>query len=222
MISTGKNLSRCLLFDGFYASTELASPQAVSDPQTQSASCVPSPLVVTAEQSQWFKEEVHPHEPALRAWLHRQYPSLSDVDDVVQESYLRLLWARQRGPISSAKAYLYAVARNAALGIFRKQKFISRDSVDTLDGSCILNGAGDTVEIVNTHQEFALALDAIEDLPPRCREIVVLRAVNGLSHREIAQKLGLSEQTVRVQVARGMKKCAEFLRQLGVHGRASQ
>jgi RNA polymerase sigma-70 factor (ECF subfamily) len=178
-------------------------------------------MVVSTEQSQWFKEEVHPHEPALRAWLHRRYPSLSDVDDVVQESYLRLLWARQQGPISSAKAYLYAIARNAALGIFRKRKLISPESVDNLEGSCISNGAGDVVEIVSSHQEFALALDAIEGLPPRCREIVVLRAVNGLSHREIAQKLGLSEQTVRVQVARGMKKCAEFLRQRGVHGRTS-
>lgn len=197
-------------------------PQTVSNPLAQSASCAPPSAAVTTEQSQWFKEEVHPHEPALRAWLHRQYPSLSDVDDVVQESYLRLLWARQQGRINFAKAYLYAVARNAALGVFRKRKFISDEPVNDLDASCISGSASDVVEIVSTHQEFALALDAIEGLPPRCREIVVLRAMNGLSHREIAHQLGLSEQTVRVQMARGMKKCAEFLRQRGVHGRTSR
>ncbi len=47
---------------------------------------------------------------------------------------------------------------------------------------------------------------------------MILRALRGLSHKEIAEKLRLSEQTVRVQVARGMKKCAQFLRDRGIVG----
>lgn len=57
---------------------------------------------------------------------------------------------------------------------------------------------------------------AIAAPPARCREIVVLRALPGHSHREIAAQLGLSEPTVRVQVARGMKQCTGFLRQRAV------
>lgn len=56
----------------------------------------------------------------------------------------------------------------------------------------------------------------IAALPARCREIAVLRTLHDRSHKEIAAPLGLSEPTVRVQVARGMKKCADFLRQHGV------
>ena len=58
----------------------------------------PSPnsesALVRADHARWFAEEVRPHEPALRAWLRRQYPNLADMDDVVQESYLQLLRAR--------------------------------------------------------------------------------------------------------------------------------
>jgi RNA polymerase sigma-70 factor (ECF subfamily) len=172
------------------------------------------------EQARWFAEEVSPHEPALRAWLQKQYPNLSDVDDVVQESFLRLLSAREKTCIGCVRAYLFAIARNAALGVFRKQKIFSDVTIDELETSCILEGSTDVVETASTHQEFAFAIEAIDALPSRCREIVILRAVQGLPYQEIAQRLGLSVQTVRVQVARGMKKCAEFLRERGINGRS--
>ncbi|MBI2497428.1 MAG: RNA polymerase subunit sigma-24, partial [Opitutae bacterium] len=44
-----------------------------------------------ADFARWFAEEVQPHEPALRAWLRNRFPTLVDPDDLVQESYARLL-----------------------------------------------------------------------------------------------------------------------------------
>jgi hypothetical protein len=46
------------------------------------------------EQNRWFSQEVQPHEPLLRAHLHSAFPSLPDVDDIVQESYFRLIQAK--------------------------------------------------------------------------------------------------------------------------------
>lgn len=154
----------------------------------------------------------------LRAYLHKEFPALSDVDDVVQESLLRLFNARRTGRIASAKAYLFAIARNVALGRFRKRRFFSDISISDLPELRILEGDGDVAETVSTNQEIALATEAVDALPARCREIVILRTLHGLPHKEIAQRLGLAEQTVRVQMARGMKKCAEFLRARGVNG----
>lgn len=185
---------------------------------TSRSASLPSSSVDQAD-ARWFSEEVRPHEPALRAWLQSRFPDLSEVDDIVQESYLRVLRARRNGPIASAKNYLFAVARNAALAVFRRRKFSAAEPVNELEASCILGETNDVAETVSTRQEFVLAIEAIGALPARCREIVVLRTVHGLAHKEIALQLGLSEQTVRVQVARGMKKCAEFLRQRGVTGR---
>jgi RNA polymerase sigma-70 factor (ECF subfamily) len=168
-------------------------------------------------EARWFAEEVQPHEQMLRAYLHKEFPRLADVDDVAQESHLRLLKARKTGVIASAKAYLFGIARNVALGGFRKRRIFSDVSVNELSGLSLLDSTGDVAETVSTNQESALATEAIDRLPARCREIVILRTLHGLPHREIADKLGLSEQTVRVQVARGMKKCAEYLRSRGIN-----
>ena len=114
---------------------------------------------------------------------------------------------------------MFAIARNAALGIFRRRRFFSSAPMDEVESPALLEMGSDVVEAVSTHQEFALAIEAIDALPARCREIVILRAVHGLLHKEIARQLGLSEQTVRVQVGRGMRKCADFLRERGVRGK---
>ncbi|MFO1448281.1 MAG: sigma factor-like helix-turn-helix DNA-binding protein [Opitutaceae bacterium] len=50
----------------------------------------------------------------------------------------------------------------------------------------------------------------------RCRQVLKLRKIYGLSHREIARQLGISERTVNVQVGLGVRRCADFLRNQGV------
>jgi RNA polymerase sigma factor (sigma-70 family) len=153
----------------------------------------------------------------LRAYLTKQFPSLCDIDDVVQEAHLRLLKAHETRPLESAKAYLFAIASNVARNFFRRKKHVTELEVNDLVGWSVLDGQQDVFESASLAQEFALATEAIDQLPARCREVVILRVLRGLSHQEIATMLNLSEPTVRVQVARGMKKCAQFLREHGVN-----
>lgn len=175
----------------------------------------PDPISNT-EQTRWFAEEVQPHEPALRAWLRSQYPSLRDVDDIVHESYLNLIRQKPAGGIAFTKAYLFAIARNAALKVFRKKRIYSDVPLNELPDWRLLEGGIDVTETVNHHQKEALMAEAIARLPARCGEIIKLRAVQGLSYAEIATRLGLSEATVRVQIARGITKCTHFLRSRGI------
>jgi RNA polymerase sigma-70 factor (ECF subfamily) len=168
------------------------------------------------DQTRWFAEEVQPHEPALRAYLRSRFPDVTDVDDLVQESYVRVLNAQKAGPIASAKAYLFTTARNAALTILRRPKIFSEKPVTDFAVLSVPQEGPDAAEIVSTNQEVALLTDAIDALPARCREIFILRKLHGISQKEIAARLGLSEQTVQVQIARGARKCADFLRRSGV------
>lgn len=168
--------------------------------------------------ARWFADEVQPHEPLLRAYLQKQFPNLVDVDDVVQESHLRLLKARQRGAVLSVKSYLFAVARNLAIDLARKSRHISPVRVNELPPWFVLEESADAAETASIRQEVLLAAQAIDALPPRCREIVALRALHELPYEEISRRLGISEQTVRVQMARGVKKCADYLRERGVKG----
>ena len=67
------------------------------------------------EQARWFAEEVQSCEPRLRGYLWNCFPALRDVDDIVQESFLRIWRVRAAQPIRSARAFLFRIARNHAL-----------------------------------------------------------------------------------------------------------
>ena len=68
-----------------------------------------------SELGQWFATQVQPHEAMLRAWLRSRFRTEDDLDDLVQESYLRLLRARERGEVASPRAFLLAIARSLTL-----------------------------------------------------------------------------------------------------------
>ena len=65
--------------------------------------------------ARWFAEEVQPHQGELHAFLHTRFPALTETDDLVQESYARLIRAREAGRISYVKAFLFTTARNLAI-----------------------------------------------------------------------------------------------------------
>lgn len=159
-------------------------------------------------------KEVHPHEAAVRGYLRNRFPGV-DVDDVVQESYLKLLRAKAAGKIASAKAYLFAVARNTAVTLGRRQTIYSATPLNELPDLRVLDGGPDAANAADASQRLALMRDAINQLPPRCRDVMRLAVLRGMGNAEIAAELGLSENTVRVHLGRAIKKCADFLRERG-------
>lgn len=163
-----------------------------------------------ADSRHWFFTEVQPHRSALRAWLLARYPSLSDVDDLVQESITRVVQARDSGPIRSARALLFATARNLAIDAVRRQRVVSFEPITEDGDSSAFADATDVVATVSNHQELELLTQAIQSLPERCRRILTLRTAYGLTQRQIAEKLGVSESTVEKQTAESIRRCAKF------------
>ncbi len=168
------------------------------------------------QPDRWLAEEVLPHEAALRAYLRGQFPGLRDVDDLVQESYLRLLETKRHHEIVSPRAYLFTTARNAALAQLRRPKIFSDERAADLSGPEAVESGPGAAETLNLRQEIDVLMEAIDALPPRCREIFILRKLEGLPQKQIAARLGLSEQTVQVQLARGAAKCAAYFQQRGI------
>ena len=166
--------------------------------------------------SRWFTEEVQPHESSLRSYLHSVFPSVSDIDDLVQESYVRLIRARQAGRVSYVKAFLFTAARNVALDFFRRRKIVSIDPAADLVELTALEDSPDAAEATCKQQELELLSAAIRTLPDRCRQVLTLRQRHGLSHKEIAAELRISEHTVKAQLAKGMRRCAEYLEERGL------
>lgn len=168
------------------------------------------------DQAGWFSSEVLPHEAALRAYLRSQFHSLTDPDDIVQETYVRMLRARERGPIESPRGLLFATARNAARDLLRRRGTAQTFPITENEESRVFDDAPAVPENVSRRQESDLLAAAIAELPPRCREILVLRKFENLSHREIAQRLGIAEHTVEVQLTKALHRCQEFFARHGL------
>lgn len=162
-------------------------------------------------EAAWFAEHLQPHEAMLRAWLMSRVRSPDEIDDIVQEAYLRVLRARSQGALESPKAYLFSIARNIAFDRLRHHRIARTEPLVENGTSDVLDDCESIPETVSRNQELALLTEAIQSLPDRCRQIFTLRKVYGLSQREIAQKLGLSENTVSAQLTIGIHKCTEFL-----------
>jgi RNA polymerase sigma factor (sigma-70 family) len=169
-----------------------------------------------ADHARWFAEEVQPYEGKLRAYLRHRFPTIKDVDDIVQETYVRLFRERRAGKVFEARSYLFPVARNVACDIFRRSRTIAIGGLGEIERLGVLEEKPDAAETASLDQEVELLHEAIALLPPRCREIFALRRLHGLAHREIAQRLGIAENTVDAQLCNAIFRCRQYFVSRGV------
>jgi RNA polymerase sigma-70 factor (ECF subfamily) len=148
--------------------------------------------------------------------LHARYPTLTDVDDLVQEAYIRVLQAQTHAPISSVKAFLFTTARNLVVDHFRRCQLASIDPIAEISELTVLEDKPGISETISHQQELEILTQAIQSLPERCRQVLTLRKIYGLSQKEIAAQLGISVHTVEAQVGNGVRRCTEFLARHGL------
>lgn len=173
----------------------------------------------TAERdpARWFADEVQPHEPQLRSYLQGRFPGVRDVDDVVQESYLRIWKARATHPIASAKAFLFTIARHLALDSVRKNRHTAEIEGRDLAELLVVDEQPDAFARLSYQEKVDLLAEALAELPERCREIVILRRLRCLPQKHVAAQLGISERTVENLLARGLQRCMRSIRRRRTH-----
>lgn len=164
-----------------------------------------------SEASDWYADQVHAHRETLHRWLQGKFSDGIDLDDIVQEAMTRVWSARLQGSVESPKALLFTVAHNLALDRLRRERIVSFEPITENDNSTVYEDGPSPAEAAAHQQELNLLTQAIQSLPNRCRQVLTLRKIYGLPQKEIAKQLGISENTVEVQVAIGMRRCAAFL-----------
>ncbi len=175
-----------------------------------------------AEHARWLVDEVLPHEGDLRAWFSARFPAIRDVDDLVQEAFCRLLKARKSGSIVNPRAFLFVVSRNLAFNQLRHLKYEYPQGFVEVDPLSVVDDVNSPPDSVAFNEDLQHLIKAIESLPERCRQVMTLRKVYGLSQKEVAKSLGISEHTVEAQGRIGLRKCIDYFRKHGYITRFSK
>lgn len=174
------------------------------------------------EQTRWFDQSLQPYEAGIRRWLVSRFGGLCDVDDVIQESYLRIYAARQKGALTSPKAFFFAVARNVAVDQMRQRKLATTEPLGDRDALDYLDEANGVDEVAARNSELELLTDAIQTLPDRCRRVFTLAKVYGLSYQQIGDEMGISVHTVSAQISVGISKVSAYFKRHGDRSRPTR
>ena len=160
----------------------------------------------------WLAEHVLPHEPALRAWLVHRMPrgtgSGFEIDDVVQEAYAVLATLGGVAHIRDPRAYLYTVAQSVILQHVRRASIVSIEMVAEIDSADHAGDERSPDRCAAASEELRRVGRLIAGLPDKCRQAFVLRKVHGLSQRQIAASMGISESTVEKHIGKGVRLLA--------------
>jgi RNA polymerase sigma-70 factor (ECF subfamily) len=167
--------------------------------------------VSAADVMAWFVREVLPLEVILTQFLRQNRRNKSDVEDLRQEVYLRVCEAANKGLPENTKPFVFATARNLVIDRVRNEQVVPIEVVSDLDEMKIASDTLGPERAVIARDELRRLQAAIEALPPRCREVVILGRVEGLTGQEIATRLGITHQTVSEHLANGIKALAETL-----------
>lgn len=140
-----------------------------------------------------------------------------DIEDIVQETYVRLFQAAKREPIQHPKSFLLKAARNLALS-----HVVRADALNHLESQASApDGSAESFEyraveespeaLAQAEEEFLIFCRAIRELPLQCRRAFLLRKVYGLSQQEVARYLRISESTVEKHIAKGLVACSAYM-----------
>ncbi len=170
--------------------------------------------------SAWFVREILPLEANLMHYLRHNWRNASDIPDLRQEVYTRVLEAAQERIPDNAENFLFVCARNLLINLVRREQVVPMETFADLDALGLASSAPGPDRLVIAREEIRRLKAAMEELPARTREAIALAYFEGLSRNEIAKRMGITHQTASEFVAKGTLILADILYGAQAEGRA--
>ncbi len=150
---------------------------------------------------------------SLRNFLRRFFECTEDIEDLLQETFIKTFEAEHSTSINVPQAFLFKTAKNLAINELSRRARHKSQAVADIDSLTVLVAEreehdGDPAAKAAISERLARASKAVDRLSPRVREVFLLRHVEGLKQREIARRLGIAESTVEKHIARGLAQIA--------------
>lgn len=150
----------------------------------------------------------------LKRFIKRMVKSNEDADDIVQETFVRLMQVVEPGAIRCTKSFLFATARNLVIDAQRRKVRNPIDDRITLDDVNPIDEASCVENNVSVRQEIELLCRAVEKLPPQRQRAFVLFKFYNQSYKEIADDMGLTVKTVENHIGQGLRDCVRFTEEM--------
>lgn len=153
----------------------------------------------------WIAQNILPVEREVRSWLRLRMRSLgaADIDDVIQESYARL-WTVELAAVANPRAYFYQIVRNLVHQRARRARVVPMELMGEIGDLGVISDEPGPERDLSARQELERLMSIVNRLPPQCRKAFELRKFEGLSQREVAQRMGVSESTIEKHLTKAL------------------
>ena len=148
----------------------------------------------------------------LVGFLSARLGNAQEAEDVVHDAYVRVLERSSDEPIAQPRAFLYRTALNLVIDGHRRSSLRQAEPLEVLDSEERFYSPSPQL-LMDHDQRLDMIQKALAELPAACRECFLLRKIEGLSHPEIAQRLGVSRSVVEKHIVNAMKHCRVRIRQ---------
>ena len=157
----------------------------------------------------WLSRNILPHEYSIRRIIGKwRLPGGLEAEDIIQESYARIARLAAVDQIASPKAYFLQIARSILLMHVRRARLVSIEVIADLEQLQAADEAPSPETRVSDREQLRLLAEAVAKMGEPNRSVFVLRMIQELSHKEIGQRLGLSENAVQKMLARSLHSLA--------------
>lgn len=144
-------------------------------------------------------------------FIQRHWSDEAEAADLRQEAYIRIYEAARRKRPAPVRPYLLLVARNLIIDRLRRKRVVSIETMAEADWLNVSDHAPEPDRSVAARQELRRMQAALDMLPPRCRQVIILRRIHGYSQAEVAERMDIKEETVESQMVKGMRALTDAM-----------
>ncbi|WP_447763997.1 RNA polymerase sigma factor [Sphingopyxis panaciterrae] len=154
----------------------------------------------------WIAREIVPREASIRRWFSRRWSHVVDVEDVIQEAYCRIASLASVDHIDNPGGYFHQTANAVVTDMMRRAGIIKFTSMTQIEWSNVIDNEPLADRALEASEEYARVDNLLGTLSDAGRKVIELRRIEGLSRKETAARLGLSENDVKNHLVRGLQK----------------
>ncbi len=164
-------------------------------------------------RQRWVATHILPHEGEVRGWVRRHVHRLTpaDIDDLIQEAYARLLIV-EFTHIANGRGYLFTVVRNLLLEQARRARTVPMELMGQIEALRVPTEEPGPESRVGVRQELERLERIVAALPKQCRRAFELQKFYGLSQREIAREMKITEKTVEKHLAAALLRVLDAVK----------